>query len=126
MSEPNKVDKAGIACSGMCAIHCALSPIIAFSSPGIVRFFENEWIHIGLLILIVPIAIFAFIKGHNVHHNIKPFALGFIGLVLLLSAVILEAIFNIEIEYLETILTVFGCVILTIAHFLNIKYQRLV
>tara|TARA_B100000925_G_scaffold99377_1_gene72739 strand:+ start:10685 stop:11062 length:378 start_codon:yes stop_codon:yes gene_type:complete len=124
MTKSHQADKAGIACSGLCAIHCALGPIIAFSSPGIVRFFDNEWIHIGLLVLIVPIAIFAFVKGHNVHNNIKPFALGFIGLVFLLSAVIFEAL-HIEIEFLEISLTVVGCVLLTIAHFLNIKYQRL-
>ncbi len=123
--ESNTLDKACILCSGACAIHCMLAPIIALASPAIAHFFENEWIHIGLLVLLTPIAIIAFYRGFKLHQETRPVFLGSAGIVLLLMAVSFELLFKIEVESLEIIFTMIGSILLIVAHICNIKYLRL-
>ena len=120
-----KLDKTGIVCSGACVIHCVLSPIIALASPAIASFFENEWIHIGLLVFLIPVAIFAFTRGLTLHQKTSPVLLGSAGIVVLLMAVAFESLLEIEIEHLEVTLTIVGCIFLISAHVFNIKYLRL-
>ena len=92
------LDKAGILCSVACAIHCMVSPILVFVSPAIASILKNEWLHIGLLTFLTPIAIFAFYKGFKVHKKIRPLVLDGFGVLLLLSAVAFESLLRIEIE----------------------------
>ena len=119
-----KLDKAGIMCSGLCAIHCMLIPIIGLVSPAIAGFFENEWIHIGLLVPLALIAILAFSRGLKLHKKNHPVILGSIGIVVLSMAVAFETLLKIEIEHLEITLTIIGCVFLISAHIFNIKYLK--
>ncbi|MGB0454746.1 MAG: MerC domain-containing protein [Bacteriovoracaceae bacterium] len=116
----NKLDKAGIICSGACAVHCLLIPILAYASPLIFGFLKNEFIHLGLLIALVPIALIVFTKSQKLHGDSKPLILGAIGITLLISAVLLESI-HLKIPYLEKILTGFGSLILIGAHITNLK-----
>jgi len=120
----DNLDKVGIVCSGACAVHCLLLPIIALFSPAIASFFESEWIHKGLLIFLTPVAILAFVRGFNQHHKSWPMISGVLGIVLLLAAVAAEELLEVEIENLETILTVMGCLFLITAHIFNIKFLR--
>ena len=118
------LDKVGILCSGACAIHCIMTPIITLGSPAIASFFKSEWLHIGLLLLLIPVAIFAFLNGQKSHRKNRPFIIGIIGIIFLISAVVFESLLKIEIKYFETILTFIGCIFLIYAHFLNIRYLR--
>ena len=119
----NNMDKVGIVCSGACAIHCLLLPMLAFASPTLSAFFENEWIHLGLLIALIPIAIISFYRSRKVHGNNSPVIFGASGIILLLTAVVLES-FHIEIPYLEKTLTGLGSIILIIGHALNMSYLK--
>ena len=123
---PGNLDKAGIMCSGACALHCMLIPVVALTSPTIAAFFETEWIHIGLLVVLTPIAIIAFYRGLKIHQKAYPIYLGSVGFVFLLMAVASESVFKIEIENLEITITIIGCIFLISAHIFNIKYLRLV
>jgi hypothetical protein len=119
----NRLDKAGILCSGACAIHCLLFPVIAFASPTISSFLNNEWIHLGLLTALIPIALIAFIRSKRIHKKTNPILFGVLGIVTLVSAVLLEAL-HIEVANLEKILTGLGSVILILGHVLNIIALR--
>ena len=119
MQVDNKLDRVGIVCSGACAAHCMLAPIIALASPAIASYAENEWIHIVLLLLIVPVAAFAFYRSMKIHQKMYPTLLGGIGIVFLILAVMIESL--IEIEKLEVVLTVIGCVFLISGHIFNIN-----
>ena len=114
-------DKFGIICSGACAAHCLLTPFIALASPAFAKFFENEWIHIGLLFFVIPIALIAFYSGYKSHKQHRLLILGFLGVFLLLFAVVAELFFHIEIEYLEFILTALGSTCLIMAHLSNMN-----
>ncbi len=113
-----KLDKAGIACSGACAIHCLLLPVIAFASPMISSLLHNEWIHIALLLTLFPIAMISFSKSYKVHKNIKASVFGGCGVVLLLLAFALEG------HQISEVMTAIGSVSLIIGHALNMTYLR--
>lgn len=123
-SPPTGLDKAGLACSGACAVHCALAPAIALFSPAAAGFFENEWIHAGLLTVLTPVAVLAFCRGLKLHQKTRPAVLGGVGIALLFMAVVFEALLKIDVEHLETGLTVAGCAFLVSAHIFNVKYAR--
>lgn len=114
-----RYDKAGIICSGACAVHCLLLPVVAYSSPVISNYLKNEWIHIGLLVALLPIACIAFLKSKKIHRKSLPLILGTIGIAILFSAITLEAI-HIEIQYLEKALTAVGSILLITGHLFNI------
>ena len=113
---------AGILCSVACAIHCMLIPVITLLSPTLTSYFENEWIHIGLLFIVVPIALTSFYQQKRIHEKIKPMILGSIGIFFLISAIVSEQLFNIEIEKLEFVLTMIGSTFLIVGHLYNIRY----
>ena len=115
-----KWDRAGIACSIACVLHCTLIPALAFLSPTISSFFGNEWIHLGLLALLIPVAIVAFYRGQKAHSQKLPLLLGGLGMAFLIFAIATESILHIE--KLETLLTIIGCIFLILAHFFNIKF----
>ena len=120
----NRLDKAGIACSGACALHCMAAPIIAFFAPTLTAHFENEWLHILLLLLILPIAGTAFYGHRRLHGHTAPLAFGVAGGVLLVGAVLSEKVPGMEIEGLELILTVLGSASLITGHILNMWCVR--
>ena len=114
------LDKTGIVCSGACATHCLLLPILAFSSPTISSFLQHEWLHLGLIILLIPIALISFTLSMKVHNTQGPFFFGGAGIILLVLAVALEAI-HIEIVNLEKVLTALGSFLLITGHAMNMK-----
>ena len=115
----SNLDKVGIICSGACVLHCMSAPLLALASPVIVSFFENEWIHLLLLVLIVPMAIIAFYSGYHSHEKIKPSLLGGLGVLILLS----PFIGGLLSEY-ERLLTFIGCAFLITGHYFNLKFQK--
>ena len=115
--------------------------------PSISSFWINdENVHIVLVILAVPISLFAMGKSLRVHHNYKCISLAGVGLLLLVAAIFMHDIGfmgehgheengNQEHgheehgheehgglgETLETIFTVIGGLVLLSAHFINIR-----
>ena len=115
------LDRAGILCSGACAIHCALTPILALLAPTLTVQFESEWVHLLLLLLILPISGTAFYRLKKKHGQNLPMILGIVGGLLLLLAVLTEKIAALDIHGLELILTVTGSVVLIVGHLLNLR-----
>lgn len=74
-------DAAGIATSILCAIHCALLPLILTSLPlmgiNIIHNGTFEWVMIGLAFLIGAYSLSHGYRRH--HHSLKPIALFAIG-----------------------------------------------
>lgn len=118
-----RLEKAGVVCSGACAVHCLLMPFLAYSSPAISHFFNNEWIHFGLLIVLIPVALISFSRSRKAHGNNGPSLLGSVGMVFLVGAIALES-FHIEIANLEKILTAIGSLLLIVGHTLNLSLLR--
>ena len=110
-------DKLAMGLSMACVIHCFFAPSIIILAYGVSSFaVEAELIHYLLLFLTVPISTFALYIGYK-NHKVSSFVyFGFIGLSLLVLAVLLESIFG---ELGERGLTVLGSSILTFSHYKN-------
>lgn len=117
-------DKAAIGLSLLCAIHCALLPIILALLPTITLFgFEDEWFHRFLLVVVLPLSVFALLSGLRKHNNRTALAIGMVGLaVLILAAVAGHDLFG---ETGERVVTVFGSFLVATSHFRNFRLCRL-
>ena len=120
-----------------CILHCIALPVFILIIPGLASFWINdENVHVVLVLLAIPISLFAMAKSLRIHHSYKCISLAGIGLLLLVSAIFIHDIGVSGVhsdnehghhehsalgETLETIFTVLGGVILLGAHFLNIK-----
>ena len=146
-------DKLSICLSICCILHCIALPVVILMLPSVASFWiTNENVHIVLVLMAIPISIFAMLKSLKKHNNYKCIALAVIGLLLLVAAIFMHDIgFNGEQahveqeqnlhaeesqdkhghdehggigETLETIFTVLGGLVLLGAHYLNIRFTN--
>ena len=143
-------DKLSICLSLCCILHCIALPVLILIIPSISSFWINdENVHIFLVLLAIPISLFAMGKSLRIHNNYKCIALAVVGLLLLVAAIFMHDIGFIGEhgheehgheengqddhgheehggigETLETIFTVIGGLILLSAHYLNIRLSN--
>ena len=115
-----RVDGIAISLSFLCALHCLFVPSFVILAPSFLSLaFDNEFIHYLILVLAVPISIFALSIGYKTHKNLSMFLIGFLGLSILLFALFYgNSVFG---ETGEKGLTLLGSIIVASAHFRNLK-----
>ena len=70
-------DKAAIGLSSICAVHCLVLPVFVALFPSLmVAGMQDERIHLGLLVLVVPVSAFALIMGCRQHRQLPIVCLG--------------------------------------------------
>lgn len=110
-------DKLGIFLSGLCALHCLVTPLLVLALPVMGEFFEQEWVHLTMALFVVPVGFFAFWSGYKHHQQLKVFALGILGLVMVGGASLMPH------EWVEfyghDMVTILGSLCLITAHVLN-------
>ena len=116
-------DRFAIGMSLACAIHCLFMPsFFVVSSSFFSVSFNSELIHYFILLMAIPISVFALHLGMKNHKSPRLFAVGTIGLVaLILAALIGESALG---ELGETSLTVSGSILVIFAHFRNYQICR--
>lgn len=112
-------DLLGISVSLVCAIQCALAPILLSIAPIIPKWahFGHGWIWISFILLI---AAWSIGRGYKKHKNSQVLWLAGVGVVLLLSGTIFEQHLSIV---QESLVFVTGGLLLTIAHWKNYKLE---
>jgi hypothetical protein len=111
---PARRDWLGIACSGLCVLHC-LAPLLltlAGTSLAGLALFRDESLHRVLLVLVPAVAIWSLAPSLRVHHRRGPFALAGLGVTLLLGAAMLG-------EVVEKPLSIAGGLFMIAAHVHN-------
>jgi len=116
----NTLDIIALASSLICAIHCAIIPIVlSFSSLSSLHFLENpliEWFFIILGVLFVLFSLWPSYKRN--HHKIKPLLIASIGFSMI-------AIGRLEYSELwEISYTVIGASLVSVAHYFNWKFLK--
>lgn len=110
-------NKVGIFLSGICALHCLLTPILLLALPVLGGFFENSWIHILLALGVLPVGLFAFWTGFQHHRKSSILGLGLLGMTFIISAAFVP---HEWVEWNEIdVVTILGSLSLIIAHVLN-------
>ena len=148
-------DKLSICLSVCCILHCIALPFLILLIPSVASLWINdESVHVVLVLLAIPISLFAMSVSLKKHHNYKCIALAVIGLALLVLAIFMHDIGfsgeHVQVEHaneelgnekhedgehdheehgglgetLETVFTVLGGLILLSAHFLNIRLTK--
>jgi hypothetical protein len=148
MNMKNITDKFSICLSMCCILHCLALPVLIVLLPSISSLWINdEIVHVYLVLLAIPISLFAMVKSLKVHNNYKCISLAVIGLLLLIAAIFMHDIGSFFGEQghgeekghveehghdehhgigglLEKIFTVLGALILVGAHILNLRFSK--
>jgi len=115
------LDHAAIALSGLCLIHCLLLPVIIVTLP-LLGQFNAAHFHVQLLIVVVPVSLFAFALGYRHHGNKKIIAWGIAGMAFLfIGGTFAHANFGI---LADSLLTMAGSIVLATAHYRNNRLTR--
>ena len=111
----NVLDLLGMSVSGLCVVHCLLTPLLLVFSPiywG--ELFAHETVHLLFLILGSSFALLSLNHGYRKHQQLSILFLGAIGLLLLFLALTF-----IEGSSYEIGVTLLGGLLLISAHFKN-------
>lgn len=112
------LDRAGIAVSGLCAVHCLLS-ILLVSGLGIGgQFFLSPTFHEVGLIVAVLIAAVAIGWGALRHRLAAPFVIAMTGLTFMGGALAVPH------GPKEAILTIIGVALVSLGHILNLRHAH--
>ena len=77
-------DRIGIVASILCAIHCAIAPVILIFAPAFGQWWSHPATHWILALLVVPLAGTAIIRGFRKHQNRLLAVSGVCGITLIL------------------------------------------
>ena len=104
----------------ICVVHCFFVPSFLILGAGYLSFaIDNEFVHKLIVLLAIPISIFALSIGYKNHKTTSFMPIAIFGLVLLILAVVLGA--SVLGEAGEQMLTLLGSISLAYAHYKNYK-----
>ena len=111
-------DKFAGTVSLVCALQCLLMPSFFIATSGLVSLsIDNEFVHSIILLIAVPVSLFALFLGLKNHKNKLIFLIGLLGLIVLIAAFFFAKIFFGENE--EILFTVLGSMMVIYAHYRN-------
>ena len=108
-------DKLGVFFSGLCVIHCfAVTLVLFIGGADYLNFLVSTdyLVHPLLLIIVVTIGVFSFPSAYKKHKNKNPIMLGFLGSIILFTALFSSNVY-------EIFLTILGGITLINAHLWN-------
>ena len=112
-------DKFAMSFSAICLIHCLFAPsLIILSYSSLALTIESELIHKIILLLTVPVSIFAISLGYKNHPNNSIIYSGIAGLTILISALLIGDSIG---ENAELVLTMIGSLMVIYCHYRNYK-----
>lgn len=105
--------------SAMCMIHCLFAPsLIILSYSSLALTVESELIHKAILLLTIPVSIFAISLGYKNHPNNSIIYTGIAGLTILISALLIGESIG---ENAGLILTTIGSLMVIACHYRNYR-----
>jgi hypothetical protein len=120
-NQSDALDKAAVALSGLCLLHCLLLPVIITLLPFLDQFSDRH-LHAEILIIVFPVSLIALTIGFRRHADKRVVGLGIAGLLLLLvGATLAHSLFGVV---ADRMLTITGSVILALAHYRNSRLSR--
>ncbi len=116
----DKLDKIGIYASIICAIHCALLPlIIVFLPTFFVSLFINDFVEWTFLLITFLIGIVSLCFGYNKHKSYKVFPIISIGFIILLMSKILIHNYKHNTPFYLNVIMLVGGFIIALSHHIN-------
>jgi hypothetical protein len=120
-NQSDALDKAAVALSGLCIVHCLLMPLIITVLPFFGQFGDRH-LHAEILLVVLPVSLLALAIGFRRHANKRVVGWGIAGLLLLIVGATLGH--NLYGVIADRTLTMTGSVILAVAHYRNSRLSR--
>jgi energy-coupling factor transporter transmembrane protein EcfT len=129
-------DRLAIFLSSLCLVHCIVSPLIMILAPAFLSYWDADWVHPVMFLLVFPLALWSLYSGKKHHKKWTPSVLGFIGIIFLILGMVFHDLFHHDSytlghfteeghlhgeHLLEIISSVIGGFTLALAHYLNMK-----
>ena len=116
-------DKFAMTISMACVAHCFFTPTFLILTSGIFSFsLDNEFFHKLIVLIAVPVSIYALSLGYKNHKTLSFMPAGIIGLCILVLVVALgESTLG---EFGEKGLTLLGSIMVAFAHYRNHQICR--
>jgi len=112
-------DKFAMSLSAICMVHCLFAPsLIILSYSSLALTVESELIHKTILLLTIPVSIFAISLGYKNHPNNSIIYTGIAGLTILISALLIGESIG---ENAGLILTTIGSLMVIACHYRNYR-----
>ena len=116
-------DKIAISLSMICLVHCLVLPsFLVILSGYFTLSYENELVHYLLLLIAVPVSLYALINGARNHSNFIYLVSGITGIISMIFAVTM----GVELwdESGEIVFTSIGASLVAFSHYKNYKLCR--
>lgn len=119
------LDRTAIGVSFLCLLHCLAGPVLVVIVPGLVGgwlsiVLRNERIiHTALLLVIVPLSLWALVRGSSARTRQRLLGVAGLALLSLVAAITLPA----GVPHQETVLTVVGSILLVVCHAHNLRVR---
>ena len=117
-------DKAGVALSGICMVHCLITPLVLATLPSLNLFVSNHVFHFVMAVILIAVASYAFALGYKKHKKLGVLIMGALGLAMLLVALNLTSHQHEAISTQSLVLNLIGSFLLVVAHIQNISACR--
>lgn len=104
-------DAVAVGLSFLCVIHCLAFPMLAVSLPLFGILSESEWIHKMVVTIAIPVSILSFFLTNCKSTRLVFVCFATTGFCFLIAGAFFESL-----ERYETLLTVFGAVLIGSAH----------
>ena len=115
------LDRAAIALSGLCVLHCLAMPFVLLALPFLGQLTEGHF-HLQMLVVVVPVSSIALGLGFRRHRRLSVMVAGGIGLLLLFVG---GTWMHNEVGILaDRATTIAGSLLLASAHFYNSRFSR--
>src|ERR1700712_4534815 len=113
-----KLDNLGMTASALCAIHCAIVPLVLTSLPLIgLGFLANPLVEWTMIILALVLGISSIGSSYfNTHHRLMPLMLLILGFIIIITGHTFIK------NWVEGIVVPIGGFTIAAAHYINYKY----
>jgi len=121
LKDKSKLDNIGMTASVLCAVHCAVVPIIITSLPLLgLGFLSNPWFEWGMITFALAIGVCAIgITYIRRRHSLLPMFLLIGGFVIIIAGHLFIT------NWREAIIVPIGGLLIAAAHFFNYKYSKI-
>jgi hypothetical protein len=114
-------DRTAMQLSGLCILHCLALPLLILGTPLFAAISGSHW-HAPMLLLVVPVSLFAIVMGYRRHGNKALLVFAALGLLLIVVGGTLAH--NYIGPAADRTLTVAGSLVLAVVHWYNSRLIR--
>ncbi len=119
----SRLDVVAMGLSFLCLIHCLATPFVLIAWP-FFGFQQHDLFHLIMAILLLSLALVAFLRGYRHHKNLRVVILGAMGVGFLFLGLFVGEAPLTSVLTMEAAITIVGSLLLIFAHTLNLKGHR--